>query len=82
MSVPGLKQSGRCWFEDISAFMREIGLRQLVSIPAVYNSEKALVNLYVDDIMIIARRDRIGEIVDACYKRFATKGGVCGSTFG
>ena len=81
-SVSGLKQSGRCWIEDISAFMREIGLRQLVSIPAVYNSNKALVIFYLDDIMIIARRDRIGEIVDAFHKRFATKRGVCGSTFG
>jgi hypothetical protein len=49
-SVPGLKQSGKCWFDDISAFItQDLGLRASVAAPGLFHDRSALLNLDVDN---------------------------------
>lgn len=83
-SVPGLKQSGRCWYDDISTFLTDtFGLRQAVSAPGLFYSTKGdiLINLYVDDLLIVAKEDSLHKVVNVMGERFSTKGDICGDTF-
>ena len=55
-SVPGLKQSGRSWYEDITTFLTtSLNLKQSISAPGLFFSETFLLNLYVDDLMLIGK---------------------------
>jgi hypothetical protein len=82
-SVPGLKQSGKCWFDDISAFIeQELGLKASIAAPGLFHgAESALLNLYVDDLMIVAKGEKLRELCDKLKARFDTKGGPVGDRF-
>ena len=81
-SVPGLKQSGRCWFDDISGYLSgTLKLRQSVSTPALFYSTEHLLNLYVDDLLIVGKRIELRNIIDTLHEKFRTKGGICDDKF-
>jgi hypothetical protein len=76
-SVPGLKQSGRCWFNDVSQFIiNQLHLRASVSAPGLYYSDDVILNLYVDDILITAPNHQLELLCQEFRRRFQAKGGV------
>jgi len=81
-SVPGLKQSGRCRFDDISGYLSDtLKLRQSVSTPALFYSTEHLLNLYVDDLIIVGKEAELRNIVSTLHEKFRTKGAICGDKF-
>jgi hypothetical protein len=82
-SVPGLKQSGKCWFDDISAFIeKELALQASVAARGLFHGpDCTLLNLYVDDVMIVAKAEKLRELCDKLMARFNTKGGPVGDRF-
>lgn len=48
----GLKQAPRLWYEEINAFLLEIGFTQSNTDPNLYLMAEVLLLLYVDDILI------------------------------
>jgi len=80
-SVPGLKQPGRCWFNDISGYLTgSLGMPQSISAPALFHSKDLIINLYVDDLLISGKKDALRQILDDLGVRFQTKGEICGDT--
>jgi hypothetical protein len=76
-SVPGLKQSGQCWFNDVSQFIiNQLRLKASISAPGLYYSDAALLNLYVDDILITAPPHELERLCQEFRHRFQAKGGV------
>jgi len=81
-SVPGLKQSGRCWYEDISAFLtRQKGLRQSIGAPGLFYSDMLIVNLYVNDLLLVGIYEILRNAIRQMRERFSTKGDLCGESF-
>ena len=57
-SLYGLKQAPRVWFETIDSFLKEHGFYKVHADPCIYifitSSGKAIIFLYVDDLLIAA----------------------------
>ena len=81
-SVPGLKQSGRCWFDDISGYLSgTLKMHQSISTPALFYSTELLLNLYVDDLLIVGQEAELRSIVNTFHEKFRIKGAICGDKF-
>ena len=81
-SVPGLKQSGSCWFDDISGYLGNVlKMDQSISTPALFYSTEFLLNLYVDDLLIVGKEAELRRIVDTFHENFRMKGAICGDKF-
>ena len=70
----GLKQAGRMWNEEITNFLKSIGLKQYKSDKCLfgkYNKENKLIGLltlYVDDILITGEDYKIKIIINKLKK--------------
>jgi len=56
-------------------------LQQAVSAPGLFYSDNMLVDLYVDDIKIVAEKMVLQNAVKIMEERFSTKGDICGDEF-
>jgi len=72
----GLKQSGRAWNKEITKFLKSIGLHQLDTDECIfckYNKNHklyAILNLYVDDILLTGNEDEIKEIINKIKRKY------------
>ena len=74
-SIYGLKQSPRCWNQNLDAFLKELNFIQSKSDPCVYtriNGELMIIAIYVDDIVIagksVGQIDELKEKLKCKYK--------------
>ena len=62
-SIYGLKQSPRCWNSALDVYLKQIGFTQSNSDPCIYfkdaGGEKVYMGVYVDDIVLAARTDKV-----------------------
>ena len=81
-SVSSLKQSGRCWYEDISAFLtRQMGLKQSISAPGLFYSTKLIVNLYIDGLLLVGTYKIVHNTIWQMRECFSAKDNFCGNSF-
>lgn len=61
-SLYGLKQAPRCWNTSIDGHLKKLGFAQTVSDPCIYIKsfpETIIIGVYVDDIIIACKSDKI-----------------------
>jgi len=72
----GLKQAGRVWNQDISTFLKSIGLKQYRTDKCLFgkyneqNKLTALLTLYVDDILITGENTEIKYIINKLKNKY------------
>lgn len=77
-SLYGLRQSSKCWNEEINKCLIEIGFKRSDNDHCLYmlefNLEKLYLLMYVDDLIIAGKNlDKINEIVSKLMQRFKIK---------
>ena len=82
-SIYGLKQSSRCWNEELDKFMKESGFKQSASDPCIYilnSDELLLVAVYVDDIIVAGSSEVLMQrFIDKIGERFKIRYGKSAS---
>ena len=78
ISLYGLKQSGRSWYNLLSSTLVECGFEQCLVDPCVFrlmlnDAVVAMLVLHVDDIKIAATKEVTDSVVADLNKRFPTK---------
>ena len=74
-AIYGLKQSGRCWNDKFHYFIRSIGFTQSSSDKCAYvgsyEGDKVYLALYVDDVLLLARKlDTLNGLVEIIKREF------------
>ena len=76
-SINGLKQSSRCWNEELDKFLKQFGFKQSASDTCIYilNSDELLiVAVYVDDIVVAGSSEAsMQTFIDKIGTRFKIK---------
>ena len=82
-SIYGLKQSSRCWNEELDKFMKESGFKQSASDPCICilnSDELLLVAVYVDDIIVAGSSEVLMQrFIDKIGERFKIRYGKSAS---
>jgi hypothetical protein len=71
-SLYGLKQAPRCFNKKFKQVFNELGMRQINSDPCVFTgstNELLILTIYVDDGIVLARRDHDIDQLLSCLKR-------------
>ena len=76
-SLYGLKQSPRCWYDELRVYLTEIGFQQCTSEPCVFyrwqDDKLTIVTVYVDDIIMVDVIENMIEIKEKLTSRFKMK---------
>ena len=77
-SIYGLKQSPRCWNKAFKEYMESIGFKQSNADPCIFikteESEKIIVAVYVDDLIIATKtNEKMEEVKKSLSSRFKMK---------
>jgi len=58
----GLRKSPQLWFKELSGSLKELGLQPIPEDQCLFRNEKILVFFYVDDIILLGRKEHISEL--------------------
>ena len=77
-SIYGLKQSPRCWNDELDTFMKELGLKQSNNDPCIYILESKnvflVVGVFVDDLVIAGSlTESIKDFIEKLSRKFKVK---------
>ncbi|WCJ40675.1 Retrovirus-related Pol polyprotein from transposon RE1 [Euphorbia peplus] len=77
MSLYGLKQSGRMWYNRLSEYLLKEGYTNNQICPCVFirksGSDFSIISIYVDDLNIIGTPEEIPKAIDSLKKEFEMK---------
>jgi hypothetical protein len=57
----GLSKAGKDWNDYLHIQLKNIGLRQCTGDPCVYYATDLVVGVYVDDLLLVGKREEIME---------------------
>ena len=69
----GLKQAPRAWFLMVKKFFEDLGLRSSQADPNLFTGCGVFILLYVDDILIIGKREQVDKIKQKIKARWKHK---------
>lgn len=77
-SLYGLKQSRRLWNQNIIAFYKSIGFRQLNGDPSILirqtNSEISIVSVYIDNFLLVSTTiGALNELKESLSRKYDVK---------
>jgi len=58
-----------------------MGLKRSISAPGLFHSDKLIVNLYVDDLLLVGSYEILHNAMRHMRECFSAKGNLCGESF-